>query len=190
MFGPWQLHAEQHRANNLVQIVDTRDGGSFALRVYQHQRDIRRIRYKHALVTQLQAVRLPFTIPVPVPASSGETVVAVPTNDGSLFASFWPLVPGSAPRVGDLQQIRSAGEVLGVLDQALAQVEVNPSPDVIPPARHGDLAHGHPLVADPLAAIDELLLDAGTKACDAVAAERACGCSAWVPHAAAADHSP
>jgi hypothetical protein len=91
MFGPWQLRAGQHRANNLVQIVDTHDAGSFVLRVYQHQRDIRRIRYEHALVAQLQAARLPFTVPHPVPTSSGETVVSVPTLVGSLFASLWPL---------------------------------------------------------------------------------------------------
>ena len=88
VFGPWRLRAEQHRANDLVQIVDTRDDGSFVLRVYQHQRNIQRIRYEHALVTQLQAARLPFTVPLPVPTSSGETVVSVPMHDGSRFASL------------------------------------------------------------------------------------------------------
>lgn len=164
MFGPWQLRAGQHRANNVVQIVDTRDGGSFALRVYQHQRDITRIRYEHTLVMQLQAARLPFTVPRPVPTSSGETVVAVPTHDGSLFASLWPLAPGAAPREGDLQQIHAAGQALGVLDQALAQVEITPLPDVTLPARHGELARVHPLVADPLAAVAQLPVDAGSKA--------------------------
>ncbi len=164
MFGPWQLRAGQHCANNLVQIVDTHDAGSFVLRVYQHQRDIRRIRYEHALVAQLQAARLPFTVPHPVPTSSGETVVSVPTLVGSLFASLWPLVLGSVPRMGDLEQIHSAGQALGVLDQALAQVDVNPALDVTPPARHGDLAHVHRVVADLLAAVENAPVDAGSKA--------------------------
>lgn len=163
MFGPWQLRAGQHRANNMVQIVDTRDGGSFALRVYQHQRDIRRIRYEHALVTQLQAARLPFTVPRPVPTVGGDTMAQVATPEGTKFASLWPLAPGSAPRVGDLEQIHAAGQALGVLDHALAQVEVDPSPDLAPPARHGDLAHPHPLVADPIEAIAQLPVDVPSK---------------------------
>jgi homoserine kinase type II len=183
MFDPWQIRAGQHRANNVVQIIDTRGGGTFALRVYRHQRDIQRIRYEHALVTQLQTARLPFIVPLPMPTSSGETTVSVPTDEGSLFASLWPLAPGSAPQEGDLQQIHAAGQALGVLDHALAKVEITPSPDVTPPARHGDLAHVHRVVPDPMEAIADLPIDAGSKV-------RACRCSASLPHLAAVDHPP
>ncbi len=163
VFGPWRLRPGQHRAQNVVQIVDTQSG-SFVLRVYQHQRDVKRIKYEHALVHNLQVLRLPFTVPVPVPTGSGDTVISVPTNAGPMFASLWPLVPGGAPRVGDLEQIRQAAHALGVLDQALADVDVDRSADVTPPARHGDLVHLHPFVADPLAAVAALPVEAGSKA--------------------------
>ena len=73
-------------------------------------------------------------------------------------------MPGAAPQEGDLQQIHSAGQALGVLDQVLAQVDISPSPDVALPARHGDLPQVHPLAADPLAAVAQLPIAAGSKA--------------------------
>jgi homoserine kinase type II len=158
-FGPWTFRASRNIANNLVQVVDTPSAGSFVLRIYRHHRDERRVRYEHAVVTHLQYAQLPFTIPVPVPTGSGETVIRVPTDAGHVLASLWPLLPGTAADGQSLEQTYAAGEALARLDQALAQVRIEETLDVTPPPSYSDLCHRRPRVPDPVAAVAQLPID-------------------------------
>lgn len=136
--------------NNGTWRVDSPDG-TFFLRSYTNTNDAARVAYEHALLTHLGAMSLPFRVPVPVPTRAGDTVLAM--NGG--LAALSSRVPGTHPTRQHPAHAKAAGRALGVLDAALATLDLGPSPHPM----YGDLAAIHPLVPDPFAVLDAVPLD-------------------------------
>ena|SRR5947209_4402011 len=107
-------------------------GGRFFLRVYRHVFDRDRIQYEHALLGRLSAMNLPFAVPAPLPARSGETLVI--SSEGARAALF-PFLPGMHANSEDPAQLRACGAALAALDAAMATID-------LPPASVGLLEYG------------------------------------------------
>jgi Ser/Thr protein kinase RdoA (MazF antagonist) len=72
------------------------------------------------------------------------------------LAVLTALIPGAPPQREDLAQAGAAGEALGLLDEALARVQLSEPRAALTWRSSGDLAHCHPHVPDPLSDIAEL----------------------------------
>ncbi len=89
-------------------------------------------------------------------AGEATTEAATVTDpaDGATLATLAALIPGEHPRRDDLAQAVAGGEALGRIDRALAAL---PTPAAgVSWRSYGDLAHCHPLVPYPLAALGAL----------------------------------
>ena len=152
---PAHVRPLAHGTNNEMFAVET-SAGAFVLRVYANHADVSRVRFEQAVLARLAVSGLPFALPVPLPTASGEPFARIAADEGEVLATLAMLLPGAHPDRGDLAQARAGGEALGQLDVALAHL---PSIDVqgaVGWRSYGDLAHCHPLVPDPRAAILEL----------------------------------
>ena len=141
---PIALRAAGSGTNNQTRVIETIDG-SFVLRIYVNTRDPRRVRYEHAILMALQVQALPFSVPSPVTARSGETFVTL--ADGALAALF-PRLPGVAPDRANHSHVRGCGAALATLHAALRHLDVAPPPGLDLPT-YGDLDRIHPRVPDP-----------------------------------------
>jgi len=132
--------------NNLSIAVVTADT-QYILRVYQNNGEPNRIRYEHALLTRLEQANLPFSVPAPIPALSGSTLLPVQDDPGQTFAALFQFIPGEHPSADNLAHHRLCGAVLARLDQALGQVTLDAQS-----ARpsFADISRIHPAVPDPL----------------------------------------
>jgi homoserine kinase type II len=141
--------------NNRLWRVEAVDA-AYVLRVYSNHADEARVRFEQEILSGLAAVGLPFAVPAPIPTRDGALYVRLTADADDQLAVLAPLLPGEHPRRDDLPQAEAAGEALGALDRALAGL---PLPDLNLAASwrsYGDLEHCHPLVPDPLGAIQTL----------------------------------
>jgi Ser/Thr protein kinase RdoA (MazF antagonist) len=152
---PWQISSLAQGTNNLVLRVETCEG-SYVMRVYSNHADLGRLGFEHSVLTRLQVAGLPFALPAPLPTTAGKLHTCVPTDAGEALATLTPLLPGAHPKREDLAQAYAAGEALGVLDMALARITLPNADEGVTWRSYGDLAHCHPLVPDPRAALQEL----------------------------------
>ncbi len=164
---PVRVRQLAHGTNNEMFAVETRDG-SFVLRVYANHADARRVRFEQAVLARLAQAGLPFALPVPLPTASGDLIARIAgEGDGGgaqvTLATLAPLLPGAHPDRGNLEQARTGGEALGLLDVALAYLPPMEVEGAVGWRSYGDLAHCHPLVPDPRAAILELPVAAETR---------------------------
>jgi homoserine kinase type II len=143
--------------NNVVYRVET-PGSNYVLRVYSNHADPARVRFEQSVLTQLGDAALPFAVPAPIPTHDGALFARTTADGADVLATLTALIPGQHPRGDCLEQAAMAGEALGMLDVALQRI-VPPDPaDALSWRSYGDLAHCHPLVPDPLAAIEELTI--------------------------------
>jgi homoserine kinase type II len=147
---PIRLEPVAAGVNNRSWLVTTASD-SFVLKTYRDVTDPDRLAFEHALLGALDAARLPFAVPAPIPASSGVTAVAVGDERWSLFRR----ISGRAAERDSEPDARRAGEALATLHVALASVALHPAMPV--PDTYGDLASVHPAVPDPVGALDRLL---------------------------------
>jgi homoserine kinase type II len=143
--------------NNLSYRVTTRTG-EFLLRIYRHGAQRERIAYEHALLAALDQAQLPFAVPVPIAASSGETCVEVATGDR--LAAVFPWLPGDHPRL-DLESLETCAGAVAELDRAMGDLDLGAPAGGM--GLLGDLHRVHPAVPDPLAVADELPLMPGER---------------------------
>jgi len=161
--GAWlaQPHPLTRGTNNLMYRVEAAQG-AFALRISGKHVDMRRLRFEHDILSQLDAAGLPFALPTPLLTAQGDLAARVePTEDAAgepALATLTPLIAGEHPQRDDLAQAVGAGEALGLLDDALEQLALAQPDDAIDWRSTGDLAQCHPLVPDPLAALAGLPL--------------------------------
>jgi homoserine kinase type II len=147
-----------HGTNNEMFAVETPDR-AFVLRIYANHADARRVRFEHTVLARLAAAGLPFALPVPLPTASGDLIARIAGNGDdapAMLATLAPLLPGKHPARSDRDQARAGGEALGLLDIALARMAPLDVEGAVGWRSYGDLAHCHPLVPDPRAAILEL----------------------------------
>ncbi|HEY0752383.1 MAG TPA: phosphotransferase [Ktedonobacteraceae bacterium] len=163
---PFMLASLAGGTNNRAWLVETRDGPSYVLRLTAGMADLPRIRYEAALLSALHATPLPFLLPLPLLAYTGEMLVLVEMGHaGATIATLSPLLPGHVPE-RNAANIAHVGAALAQLDAALASIPptalpINPSSTRF---LYGDLFHCHPLVPDPLAAVEQILQPAQAQA--------------------------
>jgi homoserine kinase type II len=153
--GPWRAEPLMRGTNNLVQRVEA-PTGSYVLRVYSNTTDAARLRFERDVLAQLTETRLPFALPTPLPTVDGAYFLDVDTEQGHALATLTPYIPGQPPDRDNLDQTTAAGEALGRLTLAMAQLDT--PAEGISWRSSGDLARCHPFVPDPPAAFAELPL--------------------------------
>lgn len=163
--GPWSLSPLAGGTNSVVRRVDTADGQAYVLRISPDLIGIPGVRYEAALLQALSDKGLPFRLPLPLRANSGDIIVAFKQEQGtSAFATLYPLLPGKLhdrpPERNDLRSAAHAARALALLDNVLATLPTIPFPDSFTPLPpFGELAHIHPLVPDPLTAVEHLPIE-------------------------------
>jgi homoserine kinase type II len=144
--GPWRAEPLTFGTNNIVLRVET-SAGAHVLRVYSNTSDMARLRFERSLLAQLAEAHLPFALPVPLPTADGGYFLDVETEQGRALATLTRYIPGQPPDRDNLDQATTAGEALGQLTVAMAQLAI--PAEGISWRSSGDLAHCHPLVPDP-----------------------------------------
>lgn len=163
--GPWHISPLSGGTNNLIFQADTADGKSYVLRLSEDLTRIPHIYHEAKLLEALSEKSLSFQLPLPLKANSGDIIVRFEQEDKTeALAILTPLLPGSLQDLpherNDLRKASQAGATLALLDNAFANLpEIHTSKGYTPLPTFGDFAHWHPLVPDPLAAIEQLSLD-------------------------------
>ncbi|MDQ6659532.1 MAG: phosphotransferase [Chloroflexota bacterium] len=160
--GPWHLSPLSGGKNNRVWRAEAADGQCYVLRLTPDLLHIPRIRYEAALLEILFQQQTPFLLPLPIRAHDGDIIVPFEQETGTsaFVATLSPLLPGHMPDRNDLAVASNAGFALAWLDRALVALPEMHFPEEIQiPPKFGELAHLHPLVPDPLAAVEQLPID-------------------------------
>lgn len=146
--GPWTLTPAPTGINNLTRLVET-PAGAYVLRLYRPSADPRKVSFEVQVLEALGEARLPFAVPVPLKARSGERVVKATGPDGQeALATLMAAIPGEHPPLEDLPLAREAGRILGVLHGALDAIVLRPDPTVI--GTYGDLHRVSTAMPDPV----------------------------------------
>ena len=139
-----------------------RPSGAFALRLAGAAVTPRRVAFEHDILTQLRAQGLPFALPIVTPTAQGALYARLHIAAEETLVTLTPLIPGQPPQRADLAQAESAGEAIGLLDEALARVTPIHPEDARDWRSTGDLTHCHLSVPEPRAAIAALPLPGAT----------------------------
>lgn len=144
--------------NNRVWRVDTADEQHYVLRIKPGSGQIPRIEYEAKLLYALQDHELPFHLPTPLKTSNEEVFATIEqAANEPLIATLHPFLPGHTPDRNDSTLAAAAGVALAALDTALAIL-----PDMQPDEHEkaftsfDGFVHVHPLVTDPLAALEQI----------------------------------
>lgn len=156
--NPWQIFPLHGGTNSRIWRVEVADGQSYVLRLTSNEAGIR---YEAALLSALSKKQLPFLLPLPLRAHNDDILVPFEQEAGTpTLATLSSLLPGSLPERNDPSNAFQAALTLARLHSALAELpEFHPSNSSHAPATFGELTHCHPLVPDPLAAIERLPID-------------------------------
>ncbi len=142
--------------NNQSYLV-TSGAQSWILKRYRNAGLLARIRFEHELLRALASANLPFAVPSPVRAISGENTVEIANGANAIRYALFQRIPGRAARFGSLEDAFRCGKALAELDLALAAIRLDPA---IPlPGAFGELGAVHAEVPDPLAAIQRQFRD-------------------------------
>ena len=154
---PTQITPLQGGINNQTWRIEVADGYAYALRILPGSEDLPRIRNEAALLYALNEKQLPFRLPLPLRANSGDICVSFERETGSAtIATLHPFLSGSKPDRNDPIRAAQAGTALAMLDTALAALPEQVAGQFQSLPAFGDIAHFHALVSDPLAAIEQL----------------------------------
>jgi homoserine kinase type II len=139
-------------SSNTTYFVDTPDN-RFVLKFYAATTETAQIHYEHSLLTFLQSTDLPFAIPVPICASSGETLIAVEGfsmggTASTLNVALLPRLIGQPMDRQNLKQVQTAGFALAKLHYQLAKFD--PLGQFARLPFWGALGRIHPQVSEPL----------------------------------------
>ena len=159
--GAATLQPTNRGASNTTYLVDAQ-ADKFILKLYGDSTLTAQIQYEHSLLAYLQKADLSFTVPAPVPAKSGETLILVNRNNTPLRVALLPLLSGQPADRQNLLHTRAAGRALGELHRALAGFDLEGQLAQLP--SWGDLYHLHPLVSDPLEVPQSLALNPNQQA--------------------------
>ncbi len=149
----WSLLAEAafeptaQGISNATYFVDTPDH-HFVLKLYAATIETAQIHYEHSLLTFLEHANFPFSIPVPIRASSGETFIAVETDGPTLHVALLPRLVGQPMDRQNLNQVQAAGSALAKLHRQLANFDPKGQFAKLP--FWGALDQIHPQVSEPL----------------------------------------
>jgi len=162
---PQEITPMSGGTNNRIWLIHTEDEQELVLRIVPGQHSLARIQHEDHLLTALDAQQLPFALPLLIKTHDG--AIALPlTEQGGKDTQSWATLttrlPGELtdrpPQRHNLLLAHAAGTTLAFLDTGLAKLPLADfqAPEV---TTFGDLAHCHPLVPDPLIAIEQLPID-------------------------------
>lgn len=155
--GLWKVRSSVQGTDYLTRMLET-DAGGYVMRTYKPGAATDAIVYEQTLIRALSEAGLPFAVPVPMAATSGDTIVTIDDRQMTMT----PLIPGVHPERSRAVHATAAGKALGELVTLLEQITVATG---TPSLGHvGELDKLHPLISDPLAALDATALDAERKA--------------------------
>jgi homoserine kinase type II len=157
--GPWQLFLLAGGTNNTVWRAEAEDGQRYVLRFIPDLERLPRIRYEATLLEALVKMQPPFLLPLPLKANNEDVAVLVEQETGhSSLATLTHLLPGHLPNRNDLTIAANAGTCLAWLDSTLATLPETfmPTAKQVTFPTYGQLTLCHPLVPDPLAAVERL----------------------------------
>ncbi|WGV25725.1 phosphotransferase [Halotia branconii] len=140
---------------NTTFFVETQ-AGNFVLKLYNDTITNAQIQYEHSLLAHLKSCNLSFALPTPIPNLLGETLILVNQNHSLLRVALLPFISGQPAERKNLAHTYAVGQVLGELHHALAKFDLEAEMAQLP--AWGDLEHIHPLVTDPLVALQSLKL--------------------------------
>lgn len=148
--------------NNHLFRVDVSGKPAYVLRVYGNHSNPRLIEHELAVVLQLQRHKLQFAVPAPEFTRRGEICATVSTPDGIKLMVLLPYLRGANPTPSNLGQARAIGAAIAQLLNAMKLVDTR---GLRLPPSYLMLERVHPLVTDPLRAMDELgtLADKATR---------------------------
>jgi homoserine kinase type II len=130
------------------------------LRVLPGSGDLPRVRFEATLPYALSQKPLPFRLPLPLLACSGDIVVPFERETGSSTnATLHPFLPGSKPDRNDSTRAAQAGTALAVLDTALAALSEQAVGQFQSSSPSEDVDSFHALLADSLCAMEQLLVE-------------------------------
>lgn len=152
---PQRIRRANAGTNNRSYFIDAATG-SYYLRVYPDTNDLDHIRYEHALLLQLRQTRLSFAVPLPHSTNTVSTYAVITEDNHAVVAALFPVISGRGATRGDVAEAAICGEALGDLDAAMAPIEVEPTFAGLPWL--GQPGSIHPLVHDPLAAVEQMSL--------------------------------
>lgn len=158
---PWTIQPAVTGGNNLSYPVSVPDA-RYLLRIYHNTADIIRVRYEHEVLTQLQASGLSFSVPAPIPALTGSTIIQFKDGGAEKLAALFPFIPGQHPDGHDLTQFHTCGAALAELDQAFSRLNIQAPPSIFPP--FGYFSQLHPAVTNPLEIVEHLPLELSQRA--------------------------
>lgn len=139
---PVELFALPNQGVNNRTLGVRTGAGEFVWKTYQTYADPVLLRYEHRLLLWLGAQQLPFDVPVPVQATSGDTLI--PSSHG--WQALFPRLLGSQPDPSERAMVETVGEGLGKLHAVLAHYSTESRPNM---GSYGDLHLVHPHIPDP-----------------------------------------
>jgi homoserine kinase type II len=107
---------------------------------------------------QLQHVPLPFVVPVPIPIHTGEPLLQLLASSNNAVL-LYPFVLGTHSMGNNRRQAYAAGRALAIVQAALITLDHARLPHSMPRPVAGELHRAHPLVSDPVAALEGVPVD-------------------------------
>jgi homoserine kinase type II len=141
---------EQGGYNNELFKVQAGDR-ALALRVYGNHANPKNIQHELTVLWYLHAKQLPFSVPVPILTRRNEMWTVQQVGRERKLMVLIPYIAGANPRVDDLTQAEAAGEALGILLDAMKEIDPKGLPGPQPVT---ELGRVHPLVPDPFEAMN------------------------------------
>ncbi len=158
---PLRFSPLQGGVNNQTWKIEMAEGQSYVLRLIPDKNYVEHIRYEVAVLKALSEKNLPFLLPVPVKTRDGDSIGLIEQEDNeAVFALLTPLLPGHLHDRNASDIATNAAVALAQLDSAFAELSDMDITEGVPLfSLSGELTRCHPLVPDPLAAVEHLPVD-------------------------------
>ncbi|GCE09717.1 phosphotransferase enzyme family protein [Dictyobacter aurantiacus] len=159
--GPCSLTPLTGGTNNHVWRLDAADGHAYTLRVSPGETHLPRLRYEMTILQALSIQDLPFLLPLPIHAYCGDLLVPLMLDNSKTgIATLAPFLPGIVSRKSTPAKASAAAHTLAILDQALAAVPDQSTPQEIQVlVPFGRLEERNPQIPDVGKALESLPLE-------------------------------
>lgn len=134
----YQIRSGESGWNNTTKYVEMEDE-RYVLRIYETHQDAVKIQFEHEVLLALEKLQLSVATPIPLRTVEGDTYVLVDDGTGR-YACMFRYLPGVRPNGMLKETAYSIGDVMGLLSEALANVQVS-TPPAYPPYYELDAAH-------------------------------------------------
>lgn len=102
---------------NNLQYVTLPGGKRYVLRIYNNSGNRARVQWEHDILAQLNAEKLSFQLPSPLPSLADAKCTFAPLSNGA-DACMFELIPGTLPKLTCVQDIgRASGELLEAIQK-------------------------------------------------------------------------